>query len=207
MKKNVLIAVCNYLNVEDEIVIESKLSKSRTMTPEELYCKRNVNAIIAWGKLYSRDLFVDMRFPNYKYYEDEFFTYKILFKVDKLIYIEQPLYMYYKNANSMIHSLWSLEKLVVIKAVEEQLEYFEELGYKKAYIKTVRKYVRVLSAAIEKLEKYYPENSDIKKYKQKINDIQNNKKLKMKIYFYNVLFLINKLYDYRLERMTRRLLR
>lgn len=205
-EKNALIAVCNYLNVEDEVVIQSKLRKIRIMDPEDFYCKRNVNAIITWGKLYSRELFVDMRFPNYKYYEDEFFVYKILFKVDKLIYIEQPLYMYYKNEKSIMHSAWTLEKLVIIKAIEEQLEYFENWGLKKAYMKTVRKYKRVLVAIIEKLEKYYPEYSDIEKYRQKLNDIQSNKKLKVKMCFYNILFAIDKLYDYRLKRMTERLL-
>ena len=192
-EKNTSIAVCNYLEVKDEVEIKSELAKNRIMTPEELYCKRNVNAITAWGKLYSRELFVDMCFPNYRCYEDEFLIYKILFKVDKLIYIEQPLYMYYKNENSIMHSLWSLEKLVIIKAIEEQLKYFKDLRFEKAYMKAIRKYKRVLFAVIEKLEKYYPESNCIKEYKQKLNDIQSNKKLKIKMFFNNIHLGIDKM--------------
>lgn len=200
-EKNALISVCNYLNVKNEVVISNKVGKNRIMTPEELYCKRNVNAISSWGKLYSKSLFEDIRFPNYKYYEDEFLIYKVLFKVDRLIYIESPLYMYYTNVSGMMRSSWSLEKLVAIKAAEEQMEYFEKFGFKKAYMKTVRKYRRVLSAAIANLEKYYPENSDIKKYRQTLSGIESNKKLKIKMYFYNIFFGVDKLYDYRLKRM------
>lgn len=156
--------------------------------------------------MYKRDIFLNIRFPNIKYHEDEFFTYKILFEMNKVAYVEQPLYMYYKNEDSIMNSRWKYEKRMIVSAVEEQMDYFKRFNFKRAYVKTVKYYERVLRGVIDKLEKFYPECSEINKYKEKLVAIQNDKKKKAKIYLYTVFFVIDKLYDYRLRKRTSRLI-
>ena len=48
-------------------------------TPKQFYMEHFVNATVAWGKLYSRSCFRDIRYPVGKIHEDEFVTYRLLF--------------------------------------------------------------------------------------------------------------------------------
>ena len=48
--------------------------------------KINVNT---WNKLYKRELFENERFPKGKIHEDEFLTYKLIYKSNKVAYINE----------------------------------------------------------------------------------------------------------------------
>lgn len=61
-----------------------------------------VNATVAWGNLYSRSCFRDIRYPVGKIHEDEFVTYRLLFAQKEIAVIPAPLYAYFINPKGII---------------------------------------------------------------------------------------------------------
>lgn len=101
---------------------------------ERFYCKMNTNATIVCGKLFRIKDFKDIRFPVGKIHEDEFTTYKILFKYHKIVYIQEPLYFYYINPNSITERGWNPSRLDLLEAIKESIDYFRLNNYKSAYL-------------------------------------------------------------------------
>ena len=48
--------------------------------------------VVAWGKLYRKIIFKNLRFPYGKLNEDEFTTYKALFRYKSVAFLDNVLY-------------------------------------------------------------------------------------------------------------------
>ena len=96
---------------------------------EEYYVYNIINATVAWGKLYRLECFENLRYPIGRIYEDDFVTYKILFRYDRLCVVPQPLYAYFQNTEGIILSKWTPKRFDAIIACELQVKYFTRHGY------------------------------------------------------------------------------
>ena len=132
------ISICAYEETtgDNPQVDESQL-EAEIVNTEDFFCEHNVNAVVAWGKLYKKELFREIRYPFGKLHEDEFTTYKLLFKYDALAYINQPLYLYFYNSSSITKSYWTPRRLDAFEAYNDQLEFFETNRYMQAYKKVL----------------------------------------------------------------------
>lgn len=54
-----------------------------------------------WGKIYKKQLFNDIKYPESHLFEDTATTYKLIDKVDNISFISTPLYFYRKRYNSI----------------------------------------------------------------------------------------------------------
>ena len=81
--------------------------------------------IIAWNKMYRRELFKEISYPEGKNYEDNLTTYRLLSKAKKVVYVAEPLYVYVERGGSIMNSSKKEEKLVHREmAAKEAIEYF-----------------------------------------------------------------------------------
>lgn len=81
----------------------------------------------AWGKLYAKWLFEDIRYPVGKVHEDEYITHRVLFKRDCMAETKSRLYCYYRRSDSITKSppdTWSLDYL---GGLEDQHKMFLEM--------------------------------------------------------------------------------
>ena len=90
------------------------------MDMQDFYCENYKLFIIAWGKLYQKSDFQTLRFPVGKLHEDEFTTWKILFRYPKIAMISAPLYAYYTNPSGIMNSNWTLARTDGLIAQEER---------------------------------------------------------------------------------------
>ena len=104
----------------------------------------------AWGKLFERDFYKDMRFPVGKIHEDEFTTYRAVFSVPLLAYSTAPLYHYLRRKGSITGSEWTVRELDFIEAVREQIEFFKRIGAHEAEKFSVWRLTGIYSDAILK---------------------------------------------------------
>ena len=111
------------------------------LTPEQYWCYTQTNATIAWGKLYSKELFYNLRYPEGVIHEDELTTYRALFACSTVVLVKIPLYFYFVNPDSIMRSSWSLKSLVAFRAYREQCEFFLEHGFWEAFRYSNRAYV------------------------------------------------------------------
>lgn len=109
--------------------------------PEELFLSREWDFNYAWGKLYSRESFRILRYPEGKVFEDVFTTYQVLFSKEQIALVEEPLYFYFQNAAGISHSLWKPSELVVLEGMRQQMAFYQEKGFDRAFAKEEWLYV------------------------------------------------------------------
>ena len=122
-------AICEFTRTNGEQLPFIEKSTYEIWKPEEFYLEYLTNATVAWGKIVKKKYFQQIRFPNGKIHEDEFTSYRILFQLDKIVFVKQPLYAYYQNSNGIIRGTWTIARLANLEALEMQIDYFEKLGF------------------------------------------------------------------------------
>lgn len=122
---------------------------------ETLYSTRNTNSVVPWGKIINKACFKDIRFPEGKICEDEFTMYQLLFKYDFLPFIDAPLYGYFTNPDSTMNKKWNPRRLNAFEAFENQLSFFQEHGFKKAYEKVLDSIAYTCSIHIKAIDNDY----------------------------------------------------
>ena len=105
------IAQCSYENVinEDDFIWKDKTGGNKQpmlYTGREFsyatYRLLSWECNLVWNKLYKKSLFEDIRFPVGKIHEDEFTTYKLVWKSDKVGVISDQLYYYRYRIGSIM---------------------------------------------------------------------------------------------------------
>lgn len=123
------IAVCYRSKTQGEELPEIASYSVEYLKPEDYYLKYMGNSTVAWAKMYSKNLFRDIRYPVGKLHEDEFVTYRLLFKSEIIPFIPQQLYAHYLNPEGIMRRTWNPHRLDALEAYEEQLHYFASKGY------------------------------------------------------------------------------
>lgn len=127
--QGVSISVCGYGETEgDDPTVDSETLQAERWSPKSFYQERFVNATVAWGKIYGRSCFSQLRYPVGKLHEDEFVTYRLLFAQEALAVVPAPLYAYYKNPGGITRKTWSPKRLDAWEAYEQQIAYFQKMG-------------------------------------------------------------------------------
>lgn len=150
--KNADIAFCNYQIVTTKELI-TNVEKCNNRFVDTVYSnKKDIMqlffnnkcglAVIAWNKLYSKNLFVDVQYPEGSIYEDEATTYKLFYKSLKVVFHNSVLYYYYQRSNSITNSHLEEKNLVVFDRLEEIVEFYtynsEPILEKKAKIRLLK---------------------------------------------------------------------
>lgn len=177
-KNNVDISVCNYTRVTDIIPHETFNNvEYEITTPEDFLVNHSWQYNYAWGKLYHKSVFCDVRYPVGKNFEDTFTTYKVLHKCEKVAYTNLPLYYYLRNEKGISRSPWNTSELVIFDAMQEQLSFYKERGLQKAYDKEFELFVHHHAYQIVRIKE---NKKDLKKNKQKLKEIKNELKSYLK---------------------------
>ncbi len=164
------ISVCSYFQTEgNELEIKNEKFGIELYSPESLWVKNQVNATIACAKLYKKDLWSGIKFPVGKLHEDEYTTYKLLFKCEKIAYTEAEMYNYYINSNGITKSEWSPKRLDAVEAFNRQLKYFKKHKFERAEKFTLRVYEHLIDKNCRQTEnKYIKEYKRLKKAKRRL---------------------------------------
>ena len=161
--KNTDISICNYKTTDGKKEIFNKNSTNAELwSVEDFWIQHNTNAVIACGKLYKKGNFINLRYPVGKLHEDEFTTHKVLFKYEKVAYLNQELYYYFTNPEGITKSKWTPKRLVAIEAVINQFEFFASSNFNKALEYTVQKQLNLFCREMNLI--IHSENKSNKKY-------------------------------------------
>ena len=145
LEYNVKVSICGYEETgEDNQWTNADAAQVKLWPVEQFYVERNVNATVAWGKLYARECFADIRYPVGKIHEDEYVTYRILFAHEQVAVIDTPMYAYFTNPKGITKSRWTPKRLDGITALEEQICFFNEKNLDKARDHEIDRYMRML---------------------------------------------------------------
>ena len=145
----------------------------------------------AWGKLYKRSIFKDIRYPKGLLYEDLAVIYNILDKVETIAISDARLYKYLIREGSIMQSQFNIHQynslVVTDKAMDFVIERYPEYQ-KEANGRRVYSYFTVLKRMLSSQDKneYVTQVNDLKKRikmysKGLIFDRRIKKSLKMRI--------------------------
>ena len=82
-------------------------------------------SILAWNKIYNKQLFQNLRFPNGLLNEDQWLIPKLYMLSEKIVCVNQKYYYYYQSPNSIMRSPFSFRRLDALKAFEETRRLYE----------------------------------------------------------------------------------
>ena len=125
-------SVCRWEYVRGETIPEHGTGETRVYTGREmlanLYVPDGAYFVVAWNKLYRKELFEDIRYPLGRIHEDEATTYRIYDKVKKAAYVDRSLYGYFVTPVSITRG-FNPKRMDWVTAVAERLDFFEQKGY------------------------------------------------------------------------------
>ncbi len=87
---------------------------------DELFCQ------VIWNKLYRRSVVADVRFPERKLIDDEFWTFRVLGNARELAHSSARMYAYRQQPESVMHKPFSLRRLQGLEAKAQRLTYIRE---------------------------------------------------------------------------------
>lgn len=126
------LSVCRWEYVRGETIPEHGTGETRVYTGREmlanLYVPDGAYFVVAWNKLYRKELFEDIRYPLGRIHEDEATTYRIYDKVKKAAYVDRSLYGYFVTPVSITRG-FNPKRMDWVTAVAERLDFFEQKGY------------------------------------------------------------------------------
>lgn len=129
------VSTCGYYKSSKDIFKEIDLSKNapywRTNI-DVMYecCDINKTAIVSpWCKLYKKELFQGIGYPEGRTYEDLATTHKIMYKAKGIVTTDLTLYCYFNTPQSVVHGKYSyLNFYSENVAQDERLTFFENIG-------------------------------------------------------------------------------
>lgn len=84
--------------------------------------------VVACAKLYKKDMFGSIRYPVGKIHEDEFITYRILYKAKRVVEVGKCMYAYTVNPNSIMGEKFSVKRYDKFEALEEAAIFYRNNG-------------------------------------------------------------------------------
>lgn len=105
-----------------------------------LYIQTGAYYVVAWNKLYKKELFKEIRYPGGRIHEDEATTYKLFDLAEKCVFVDNALYGYFvgSEGTSITRNGFSLKKLDWRWANQERVNYFVEKNYRELVIPAVK---------------------------------------------------------------------
>lgn len=192
-KHNVKISSCGYMEVKDRNIKDEKIRNFTVDidTPDNMmkkgYKYYECNFILAWGRLYEKDLFKDIRYPFGRLHEDMFVIHKLIYKCNRIANIKDVLYYYFKNDAGIMASEVSPKRMEDrLDSHKDAVEFFYknsymvsfkqsfadycymirkyniDFGQKKAYKKILKSHMKYIKKNLNSYYAYLPERS--KKY-------------------------------------------
>ena len=133
-RNNSDISMCELHNVDlNGAILDSPKLQCEHVKGESrdaLVCLVEMSSIcycVLYNKLYKRFLWKDVRFPEYRIYEDEAVLAKIYALAKTVSYVYRSLYYYVQSENSIMRSCVDRRNLVVLDIMDMRRSLFEEM--------------------------------------------------------------------------------
>lgn len=139
MQANADIAICDFKRFTQESEIKVEKEEIREISEYDNYAifkvdKNFPNGVydlkkeVLWNKLYKKELFSEIKFPEGEIHEDTATYYKFLYLSRKTVYINNALYFYYDNPVGTMGKLFTEKRLNEFFFFFEQADFFEKIA-------------------------------------------------------------------------------
>lgn len=123
------ISMCSYmLYYGNEITVPEKKKEVKILKNIDalkiLHTNERIDMIVPWNKLYKKELFEGIRYPIERIFDDEFVTYRLLWKARKICFSNQKFYYFRQREDSVTHTLILKKYTDYLDALIERNHFF-----------------------------------------------------------------------------------
>lgn len=135
MAAKAALGICSYVKVDANGKSQDNISpiKDEVLTGYEVLKKlpqeKGWYYITVWNKLYKKELFDNLRFPEGCMHEDEMIIHKILLACKTVVTVAEKMYCYRNTENSLMTAKASVRRLDGVEAAYERFCDYQKLGY------------------------------------------------------------------------------
>ena len=153
--------------------------------------------VVAWNKLYRKEaLPEDFSFPEGRIHEDEYTSYRLIYPLSKVVYLDRRLIYYRQRKDSIVHSKFSLKRLDALPVLKEAIRYFEGKSDYELANKALKRYLNFIMTSYDNVKKYLKEQNTLlslrkefqstyKKYKKEIRSFPFRRRVLYHLFLYN----------------------
>ncbi len=126
------IVECNYTNTDndcaefDDLNLPIQIEEYSSFEAMKKNIEDHIFRQLIWNKMYRREVIGQVRFPEGKKIDDEFWTYQVIGNAKKLRRIDKAFYAYRQQPNSVMHLLDTKKRFQAIEAKCNRHEYIKE---------------------------------------------------------------------------------
>lgn len=156
------IAQCDFLCIDEFSQRLPAIASTITIKQGKEFLKDyccNYNCVketVSWNKLQKKQIFDGISFPKGKQHEDEFVSYKLFAKSNKVVTTNEYLYYYMQRQDSIMGKGFSLKSLDGLEALKERINYLENIHLNKEVIATKKKLAREYLSDYNQIREYFP---------------------------------------------------
>lgn len=128
IKNKTEMSICGYYEVIENDFIKHYYSGDDVITPKDFFVSIFGGVSLgsyAWNKLYRRELFDLIRFPEKQKFEDINTIYKLIIQCDRISVVKECLYYYVRRDNSITMSIDEKGINDQLYAIKERYEYIK----------------------------------------------------------------------------------
>lgn len=114
---------------------------------------KSYETVVAWGKIYRKELFDGIRYPVGRIHEDVATTHKLLYRANRVVRTDSKLYFYRQNETSILGKPYSLKRLDTLISREERLDFFKESGDLELYSRAQYEMINMVFFSLENVKR------------------------------------------------------
>ena len=97
--------------------------------------------VVTWNKLYRRDIFSQLRFPEGYIHEDAAIVHRVLGQCNRIVLTDIPLYFYFQRNSSIMGDRVSIKQTDNLSALADRICYSAQMGWHELKNKAIGRYV------------------------------------------------------------------
>lgn len=133
----------------------------------ETLCRASeIPYLVAWNKLYRRDVFQTLRYPVGMQNEDTYLAAELFDTVQTVICVSKPMYFYRQRADSIMHTAVTTRNLDRMWAFEHCFAYFEARGLEALMPDAEKKMFAKLTGVFYRLPKEERQSDAVRQAKK-----------------------------------------
>lgn len=103
-------------------------------------CDIETPLVVAWNKLYKKEIFENIRYPKGKLHEDEYIIHRIFYQCKKVAVIDKPLYFYTIRNGSIVAQMTSNRIDNAMEALADRVEFSANMNWTEVMQAVVTRY-------------------------------------------------------------------
>lgn len=171
------ISICSHKLIDEDVFCENIKNEKLMRPTENIYTGRecikkfydkdfSVDMVIMCNKLYRKEMFDILRFPEGRIQEDEYVNYQILYPVKKCFYTNLQLYYYRQRSGSIMNDVkvgrrFEQHFLCIVEYYQERIRFFYEKKDSELYGIVSLTLQRILINYYVRIRENFPEEKQM----------------------------------------------